>query len=103
MAIPYYPIGDADLRRIVELKLGRVSKRLEESHRAAFAFSEHVVKEIARRCTEVESGARNVDHVLTGTLLPGISRELLSRLAEGSQVRKVEIDMDEFGLTYNIS
>jgi len=103
VAIPYYPIGDADLRRIVELKLSKVSKRLEESHGATFSFSEHVVKEIARRCTEVESGARNVDHVLTGTLLPGISRELLGRLAEGNAVQNVSIDLDEFGFSYKIS
>ena len=95
IVVPYYPIGDAALRRIVELKLERVRVRLEESHHAVFEFSDSVVDEITRRCTEVESGARNVDHVLTGTLLPGISRELLGRLAEGSPVKTVRVNTGE--------
>ena len=102
IAIPYFPIFDAELRAIVRLKLARVRQRLEESHRACFTFSDALVDEIVHRCTEVESGARNVDHVLTGTLLPGISRELLGRMAEGKPVRRVNIDQGDAGFRFEI-
>ena len=75
--VPYYPLGDDVLRQIVHLQLRRIGNRLGEGHRAAFSYDEAVVEAVIRRCKEVESGARNVDHILTGTLLPDLSREVL--------------------------
>jgi type VI secretion system protein VasG len=95
--VPYLPIGDAALRRIVELKLNKIARRLRESQQVALEYSARVVEEVARRCTEVDSGARNVDHILTETMLPEISRELLARMANGSRCESVRVDIPASG------
>jgi type VI secretion system protein VasG len=84
--IPYYPIRDEALKSIVRLKLGKIQKRLLENHKIALTYDDALVQEVAGRCTEVESGARNVDNILTNTLLPEISRQLLAWMAEGRKV-----------------
>ena len=87
-----------------DLQLGRVRTRLQENHRAQFSYDEALVTEIANRCTEVESGARNVDHILTRTLLPEISREFLARMAVGETISSVHISVDPEGnFQYQIS
>ena len=84
--VPYYPLRDEAMRRIIALKLGKIQRRLNETHRVKFGYNNTVVDEIARRCTEVESGARNVDNILTNTLLPEMSRYILGCMAEGRNV-----------------
>jgi type VI secretion system protein VasG len=79
------------------LQLGRIGNRVRDNHRAAFHYDEAVVASISGRCKEVESGARNVDHILTGTLLPEISREFLARMAEGQPVSDVHVGVDGEG------
>ena len=69
--VPYYPISDKVMRQIIKLQLGRIGSRLQENHGASFSYDDAVINEIPGRCKEVESGARNVDHILTRTLLPG--------------------------------
>jgi type VI secretion system protein VasG len=103
IVIPYFPISDSELRRIIQLKLKRIEERLRDSHKAEFSYTPALVDEVARRCTEVESGARNVDHVLTGTLLPGISRELLSMMVAGTAISAVKADVGPEGFIYEIS
>ena len=71
--VPYYPLGDEVLKKIIELKLKQIGDRLKQNHKATFSYTTAVVDTIAARCKEVESGARNVDHILTGTVLPAIS------------------------------
>ncbi len=95
--VPYFPLGDEVIRRIIGLQLRRISDRLKLNHRAAFLYDDALVNAIASRCKEVESGARNVDHILTGTLLPEISREFLSRMAEGTPVERVHVSVDKEG------
>jgi type VI secretion system protein VasG len=97
IVVPYYPIADDAMRKIIELQLGRIRARLLEGSRAQFTYDDALVGEIARRCTEVESGARNVDHILTRTLLPEISQEFLARMAAGETVAKVHVSVDEDG------
>jgi type VI secretion system protein VasG len=97
IVVPYYPIGDDSMRRIIELQLGRIRTRLQENNRVEFSYDEALVGEISRRCTEVESGARNVDHILTRTLLPEISREYLSRVASEASIARVHVSVDEGG------
>ncbi len=92
--IPYYPLSDEVLRRIVELKLGKVAKRVVENYRAKFSYAPELVETIAARCTEVDTGARNVDHILTRSLLPELSAEFLSYLAEGKEISDVHIGID---------
>ena len=85
IVVPYYPISDAVMKLIIKLQLGRVGQRLKENHRAHFSYSDDLIDCIAGRCHEEQSGARNVDHILTRTLLPEISQEVLTRMASGSE------------------
>ncbi|HSK29249.1 MAG TPA: type VI secretion system ATPase TssH, partial [Candidatus Limnocylindria bacterium] len=104
IVVPYYPIADDVMKKIIELQLGRIQKRLMENHRAQFTYDPALVEEVASRCTEVESGARNVDHILTRTLLPEISREFLARMAAGDSISKVHISVGSAGdFQYQIS
>jgi type VI secretion system protein VasG len=95
--IPYFPIQDEALRSIIRLKLGKVQKRLQESHRIHLEYHDEVVDEIAARCTEVESGARNVDNILTNTLLPEVSVMMLERVAEGRKLEGIRVGVGEDG------
>ena len=95
--IPYFPIQDESLRKIIGLKLGKIQKRLRESHRIQLSYSDEMVEEIASRCTEVESGARNVDNILTNTLLPELSMLMLERIAEGQKLEAIEVGVGEEG------
>jgi type VI secretion system protein VasG len=95
--VPYYPLGDDVIRRIIQLQLRRIGDRIRANHRAAFTYDDALVATIAGRCTEVESGARNVDHLLTGTLLPDVSREFLARMAEGQPIERVHVTVGPDG------
>lgn len=95
--IPYYPIRDEALKNIVRLKLSKVQKRMWENHKIEMGYSPELVEEIANRCTEVESGARNIDNILTNTLLPEISRELLSMMAAGNKIARVHVTVGDNG------
>jgi type VI secretion system protein VasG len=95
--IPYFPIRDEVLRRIVVLKLGKIKRRIQETHRVELAYDESLVEEVANRCTEVESGARNVDNILTNTLLPEVSRLLLERIVEGQKPAAIRVGIGTDG------
>ncbi len=73
MIIPYFPVRDEALKQIIRLKIGKVQRRIQETHKIALTYDDAVLEEVAKRCTEVESGARNVDNILTNTMLPEIS------------------------------
>ncbi|MEA1933765.1 MAG: type VI secretion system ATPase TssH [Thermodesulfobacteriota bacterium] len=100
--IPYYPITDENMRFITRLKLNAVAKRMQENRNTTFTYGDDVVEAIAGRCTEVDSGARNIDHILSHTLLPELSRELLSRMAEGEQIGEVKVTVGDEGFVYDI-
>lgn len=89
LVVPYYPVRDEVLRQIIRLKLGRIQRRLRDNHRITLDYEESVVELVRKRCVEVESGARNVDHLLSNTVLPEISRELLARMAEEQTIEKI--------------
>ncbi|MFY9269974.1 MAG: type VI secretion system ATPase TssH [Candidatus Manganitrophaceae bacterium] len=81
--VPFYPLPSDVMKEIVEMKLKRLAGRLKSSHRMVLQYDPAVVEQIAQRCTEVETGARNVDHIMQGTLLPRISTEILERIGSG--------------------
>ena len=85
------------VQQIIRLQLKRIGDRMRENHKAAFSYDDALLTTIGGRCKEVESGARNVDHIITGTLLPEISREFLSRMAEGHAIESVHVRVDESG------
>jgi type VI secretion system protein VasG len=100
VTIPYYPLDDEMIGNIVRLQLGRVAKRVHESHRIPFSYDDAVVKLIANRCTELESGGRMIDSILTNTLLPRISHELLSRMMQGKSATRVGTTVTDGELQY---
>jgi type VI secretion system protein VasG len=89
--IPYFPIRDEALKKIIHLKLAKVVRRLHETHKVKLAFDDALIDEVARRCTEVESGARNVDNILTNTLLPEISKQILGKMAAGEKMEAISV------------
>ena len=95
--VPYYPVRDETLKKIIVLKLSKIQRRLQENHRIDLTYGDDVVEEVAKRCTEVESGARNVDNILTNTLLPAISRQILSRIAQQEKIESVHVDVGADG------
>jgi type VI secretion system protein VasG len=95
--VPYYSISDEVMREIIRLQLARVARRLADHHRAAFSYDEALVDEIANRCREVESGARNVDHILTRTLLPEMSGEFLARMGSDRDIARVHVSVGDDG------
>jgi type VI secretion system protein VasG len=102
VVIPYYPIRDESLKQIVVLKLGRIQRRMQENHKIQLSYDPCLVDAVASRCTEVESGARNVDNILTNTLLPDISRQLLGRMSEGEKISVLRVGVGPDGaFVYN--
>lgn len=102
--VPYYPISDDVLVQIIELKLQRIRDRVAGNHKATFAWDESLVDAVLQRCTEVDSGARNVDHILNGTLLPEIAENVLARMIDGGRIEAISVGADETGgFRYTIS
>jgi len=100
--IPYFPVRDQALKKIITLKLGKIQRRLFENHRIQLTYDDPLVEEVARRCTEVESGARNVDNILTNTMLPEISRRILSGMAERQRLDAIRVSTAPDGsFSYN--
>jgi type VI secretion system protein VasG len=95
--VPYYPISDDVLVSIIQLKLGRIRDRIAANHKAEFVWDDKLVEAVLARCTEVDSGARNVDHILNGTLLPEIAEVVLARMAEGAAVERIKITAGKNG------
>jgi type VI secretion system protein VasG len=97
VVVPYYPLGKEEIVAIVGLKLEGVRERIRNHHRAELTWDEPLVRSIAEKCTERHSGARNIDHLLTQTLLPELSTRILERMARGEGFKKVHISVDEYG------
>jgi type VI secretion system protein VasG len=95
--IPYYPVRDEALKQIIRLKLGKIQRRILENHKVKLSYDDAFLNEVASRCTEVESGARNVDNILTNTLLPDISRKILGGMAEGEKMTAIQVTIGEDG------
>ncbi|WDP92879.1 MAG: type VI secretion system ATPase TssH [Desulfobacter sp.] len=100
--VPYFPITDDNMKLIIRLKLQRIVKRMAGNRQIELRYEDAIIDAIAERCTEVDSGARNVDHILTNTLLPEMSRELLSRMAKGEPVSKVEVALGKTGFEFRL-
>ena len=95
--IPYLPIRDENMKQIIKLKLGKIQRRIQENHKIELVYDGAVIDEVAKRCTEVESGARNVDNILTNTMLPEISRQLLGRMATNEPLERIQVGIGADG------
>ena len=103
VAIPYYPLSDDMLAKIVKLQLGRIKKRVEARYKIPFNFTDDVVKLVVSRCTEGESGGRMIDAILTNTMLPDISREFLNRMMEGKEIGGVTVGVSNGEFAYEFA
>jgi type VI secretion system protein VasG len=95
--IPYHPLGDLQIRDIVRLKLNKLGKRFIENYQATFTYDESIINAITWRCTEVDSGARNIDHILTHSILPTLSIEILQRMANNQRFLQVHLSCNPLG------
>ena len=100
VVVPYYPISDDVLRMIVTLQLARIERRMQEQHQVPLTYDPALVELVAARCTDVESGARAVDAILTHTLLPVISGEILVRLATDRALARVHVGVADSDFHY---
>ena len=101
VVIPFYPLSDEVVGKIARLQLGRIAKRVQAGHRVPFTYDDEVVKVIVSRCTELESGGRMIDAILTNTVLPRISQEILGRIMEGRQVARVNVSVANGDFAYS--
>ena len=93
--LPFVSLKPEVLSMIVKLKLNKVKKTLKENNKIALSFTDKVLEQITARCTEVETGARNIDYILNANIFPKISRELLTRMSTGGMPSKIIMDVDE--------
>jgi type VI secretion system protein VasG len=100
VSVPYYPLSDQVLKQIIVLQLERIRKRMKQNHGIPLTYGDDVLKLISARCTELESGGRMIDAILTNTVLPRISRELLSRLSQGNALRSVALSAKDDDFNY---
>jgi type VI secretion system protein VasG len=94
--VPYYPLGESEIVRIVDLKLRSIQRRIRENHAAELTFDDGLIESLAGRCNP-ESGAREIDQILTQTLLPELSGRILERMAKGVSFTKIHVSVDEMG------
>jgi len=95
--VPFFPLHDEALSKIIRLKLGKIAKRVRENYNAEITYTDQFVDTIAARCQDVDTGARIIDHILEGNLLPRLSAEFLGMIAEGKAMKKVVIDTADDG------
>jgi type VI secretion system protein VasG len=95
--VPFYPVQDQILERIVALKLERIAKRFARNHQAELSYDQALVKAIAARCTEVDSGARNIDNILSQTLMPELAQRVLERMAQDAPIERLAIELGSDG------
>jgi len=95
--VPYYAVSDEVLQKIIRLKLDRIAARVAVNHKARFEYDTKLVEAVLARCTEVDTGARNVDHILNGSLLPEIAGQVLSRMANGDAIASIKVSAAKRG------
>ncbi len=100
VVIPYYPLSDTMLDQITRLQLSRIEQRVTDHYGVPFSYSDDVTRLVIGRCKELESGGRMIDAILTNTMLPEISRELLNRRLEGSSISRIVVDVEDGAFRY---
>lgn len=95
--VPYYPLNDDVLADVIKLKLDRIAARVKANHQADLAYDDALIDTVLARCTEVDTGARAVDHILNGALLPEVADSVLARMAEGRPIQKIKVSAGKDG------
>jgi type VI secretion system protein VasG len=102
IVIPYFPLSTEMVGNIIKLQLGRIAKRIAGTRKIAFTYDESVVELITSRCTELESGGRMIDAILTNTMLPAISHEFLTRMMTGQPITRVHVSVEGGEFHYDL-
>jgi type VI secretion system protein VasG len=92
--VPYYPLRKNVLTKIVGINLKRIEKRVTEHYGASFSYDESLVNHLAGRCNDPDTGARNVENILTRSILPGLASECLQKMAEGCDIKNIHIGLE---------
>ena len=100
VVIPYYPLNDEMIGEITRLQLGRIEKRIQQNHQVPFSYDDSVIELIASRCEELESGGRMIDSILTNTLLPHISENILNNMLEGKTIERIHVGVEDGEFNY---
>jgi type VI secretion system protein VasG len=95
--VPYFPLGDDVLVSVITLKLDRIAARVMSNHHAVLEYDDALVETVLSRCTEVDTGARAVDHILNGSLLPEVADSVLARMADGQALSKIKVSAGKDG------
>ncbi len=103
VTIPYYPLSAPVLAGIARLKLGAVAKRLREAHGAALVFDDAVIDHIVAECRDPDSGGRMIDNIITNSILPELSRQVLSRMVAGEKMLSVTVRLENDDFTYDFA
>jgi type VI secretion system protein VasG len=98
--IPYYPLDDARLSAIVQLQLKRIENRIQNRYKIPFTYDPSVVSLIVKRCTEVESGGRMIDAILTNSILPHIGTEFLQRMMQDECIQRIHLGVENAKFSY---
>ena len=102
--VPYFPLAPDIIRKIIALQMRRIERRLSENYKATFSYSDDLLENITQRCTEVESGARNIEQVITHGLLPELSAQILDRISRGEDLHSVRLSIGPDGqFAYELS
>ena len=91
--VPFYTLEQKYMNTIVTLKLDKLVARLAETNKMKLVYTPEVVEQITQRCTEVETGARNIDHIMRGTILPRMSQQILGRMGDGTAPSEVRLGL----------
>jgi len=102
VTIPYYPLSGEMLADIVRLQLDRIGKRIEENHRASFVADPSAVDHIVSLCNEPGSGGRVIDNIITNTILPALSREILKRSLAREEIREAKVSSADGAFVYEV-
>ncbi len=100
VAIPFFPLNDEMITAISKIQLRKIAKRVQQNHKVPFTYDDAVIGLIAERCTDVDSGGRMIDAILTNTVLPSVSEEILTRMMQGTPVAKVHVDVKDSEFSY---
>jgi type VI secretion system protein VasG len=103
VTIPYFPLSREMLGGIVRLQLGRIGKRIEENHGASFEFDDAVVDHIVSLCNDPDSGGRVIDNIITNSILPSLSREILKRSVAGEEIHDAKVAVAGGAFVYAVS
>ena len=95
--VPYLTLDSDILKQIVALKMEKLVRRLAETHKMELVYTPAVADQIAARCTEVETGARNIDAIMNGSIMPRMSHEILARMSQAELPSRVVLDLDDEG------